>query len=108
MCLQPRKPAARSGSVLSYHLFVSVFTTRFEIKKKLKTAKKKEKKEKKKKQEEEQEKKKLTQIQESQVGNEAVLSKKPFFPWQLETRCCLFLPLMFSLNVKQCDKQVRI
>nr|XP_003475480.2 RNA polymerase-associated protein RTF1 homolog [Cavia porcellus] len=44
-----------------------VLKRRFEIKKKLKTAKKKEKKEKKKKQEEEQEKKKLTQIQESQV-----------------------------------------
>uniref|UniRef100_A0A6B2F361 RNA polymerase-associated protein RTF1 homolog n=1 Tax=Bothriechis nigroviridis TaxID=88079 RepID=A0A6B2F361_BOTNI len=46
-----------------------VLKKRFEIKKKLKTAKKKEKKEKKKrkKQEEEQEKKKLTQIQESQV-----------------------------------------
>ncbi|KAH0514601.1 RNA polymerase-associated protein RTF1-like protein [Microtus ochrogaster] len=43
-----------------------VLKRRFEIKKKLKTAKKKEKKEKKKKQEEEQEKKKLTQIQESQ------------------------------------------
>ncbi|KAL7992441.1 hypothetical protein Chor_016697 [Crotalus horridus] len=45
-----------------------VLKKRFEIKKKLKTAKKKEKKEKKKrkKQEEEQEKKKLTQIQESQ------------------------------------------
>lgn len=49
-------------------------SNRFEIKKKLKTAKKKEKKEKKKKQEEEQEKKKLTQIQESQVGNEMYLS----------------------------------
>lgn len=46
----------------------NLFVCRFEIKKKLKTAKKKEKKEKKKKQEEEQEKKKLTQIQESQVG----------------------------------------
>ncbi|KAB1277025.1 RNA polymerase-associated protein RTF1-like protein [Camelus dromedarius] len=44
-----------------------VLKKRFEIRKKLKTAKKKEKKEKKKKQEEEQEKKKLTQIQESQV-----------------------------------------
>nr|XP_033807645.1 RNA polymerase-associated protein RTF1 homolog [Geotrypetes seraphini] len=46
-----------------------VLKRRFEIKKKLETAKKKEKKEKKKKkkQEEEQEKKKLTQIQESQV-----------------------------------------
>ncbi|XP_073204813.1 RNA polymerase-associated protein RTF1 homolog isoform X2 [Lepidochelys kempii] len=44
-----------------------VLKRRFEIKKKLKTAKKKEKKEKKKKQEEEQEKKKLTQIQECQV-----------------------------------------
>ncbi|XP_070613326.1 RNA polymerase-associated protein RTF1 homolog [Erythrolamprus reginae] len=46
-----------------------VLKKRFEIKKKLKTAKKKEKKEKKKRkrQEEEQEKKKLTQIQESQV-----------------------------------------
>ncbi|XP_036301399.1 RNA polymerase-associated protein RTF1 homolog isoform X2 [Pipistrellus kuhlii] len=44
-----------------------VLKRRFEIKKKLKTAKKKEKKEKKKRQEEEQEKKKLTQIQESQV-----------------------------------------
>ncbi|NWQ63294.1 RTF1 protein, partial [Neopipo cinnamomea] len=53
-----------------------VLKRRFEIKKKLKTAKKKEKKEKKKKQEEEQEKKKLTQIQESQVGNETVLNKK--------------------------------
>uniref|UniRef100_A0AC11E8M7 Uncharacterized protein n=1 Tax=Ovis aries TaxID=9940 RepID=A0AC11E8M7_SHEEP len=45
-----------------------VLKKRFEIRKKLKTAKKKEKKEKKKKQEEEQEKKKLTQIQESQVS----------------------------------------
>uniref|UniRef100_A0A452IER1 RNA polymerase-associated protein RTF1 homolog n=1 Tax=Gopherus agassizii TaxID=38772 RepID=A0A452IER1_9SAUR len=44
-----------------------VLKRRFEIKKKLKTAKKKEKKEKKKKQEEEQEKKKLSQIQECQV-----------------------------------------
>ncbi|KAM9100333.1 LOW QUALITY PROTEIN: RNA polymerase-associated protein RTF1 homolog [Sarcophilus harrisii] len=44
-----------------------VLKRRFEIKKKLKTAKKKEKKEKKKKQEEEEEKKKFTQIQESQV-----------------------------------------
>lgn len=47
--------------------FIFSLYARFEIKKKLKTAKKKEKKEKKKKQEEEQEKKKLTQIQESQV-----------------------------------------
>lgn len=61
-----------------YILFVPVTATRFEIKKKLKTAKKKEKKEKKKKQEEEQEKKKLTQIQESQVGNETILGNKPF------------------------------
>jgi len=54
-------------------------SNRFEIKKKLKTAKKKEKKEKKKKQEEEQEKKKLTQIQESQVGNATYLSNRLFF-----------------------------
>lgn len=40
---------------------------RFEIKKKLKTAKKKEKEEKKKKQEEEQEKRKLSQVQDTQV-----------------------------------------
>lgn len=65
-------------SILSYILFVSISASRFEIKKKLKTAKKKEKKEKKKKQEEEQEKKKLTQIQESQVGNETALNNKPF------------------------------
>lgn len=65
-------------NVLSCILYVSTSPTRFEIKKKLKTAKKKEKKEKKKKQEEEQEKKKLTQIQESQVGGETVLSNKPF------------------------------
>lgn len=63
-------------SILSYIVLISA--TRFEIKKKLKTAKKKEKKEKKKKQEEEQEKKKLTQIQESQVGSGTVLSNKPF------------------------------
>lgn len=40
---------------------------RFEIKKKLKTAKKKEKEEKKRKQEEEQEKRKLSQVQDTQV-----------------------------------------
>uniref|UniRef100_A0A8C9G8G9 Uncharacterized protein n=1 Tax=Pavo cristatus TaxID=9049 RepID=A0A8C9G8G9_PAVCR len=62
-------------------------SNRFEIKKKLKTAKKKEKKEKKKKQEEEQEKKKLTQIQESQVGNETYLSNRLFCPWQQEVGC---------------------
>lgn len=44
-----------------------VLKRRFEIKKKLKTAKKKEKEEKKKKQEEEQEKRKLSQVQDSQV-----------------------------------------
>lgn len=44
-----------------------VFFDRFEIKKKLKTAKKKEKEEKKKKQEEEQEKRKLSQVQDTQV-----------------------------------------
>ncbi|CAH2327816.1 RNA polymerase-associated RTF1 homolog [Pelobates cultripes] len=44
-----------------------VLKKRFEIKKKLKTAKRKEKKEKKKKHEEEQEKKKQTQIQDTQV-----------------------------------------
>lgn len=43
------------------------FFDRFEIKKKLKTAKKKEKEEKKKKQEEEQEKRKLSQVQDTQV-----------------------------------------
>ena len=66
-------------SIPLYILFASISATRFEIKKKLKTAKKKEKKEKKKKQEEEQEKKKLTQIQESQVGNETVLGNKSSF-----------------------------
>lgn len=65
----------------SHVLFLfQISANRFEIKKKLKTAKKKEKKEKKKKQEEEQEKKKLTQIQESQVGNETACSNKLFFP----------------------------
>lgn len=44
-----------------------VLKRRFEIKKKLKTAKKKEKEEKKKKQEEEQEKRKLSQVQDTQV-----------------------------------------
>uniref|UniRef100_A0A1A8ING2 RNA polymerase-associated protein RTF1 homolog n=1 Tax=Nothobranchius kuhntae TaxID=321403 RepID=A0A1A8ING2_NOTKU len=44
-----------------------VLKRRFEIKKKLKTAKKKEKEEKKKKQEEEQEKRKQSQVQDSQV-----------------------------------------
>ncbi|XP_061599736.1 RNA polymerase-associated protein RTF1 homolog [Cololabis saira] len=44
-----------------------VLKRRFEIKKKLKTAKKKEKEEKKKKQEEEQEKKKQSQVQDTQV-----------------------------------------
>lgn len=44
-----------------------VLKRRFEIKKKLKTAKKKEKKEKKKKHDEEQEKKKIAQVPESQV-----------------------------------------
>ncbi|XP_046902339.1 RNA polymerase-associated protein RTF1 homolog [Hypomesus transpacificus] len=44
-----------------------VLKRRFEIKKKLKTAKKKEKEEKKKKQEEEQEKRKLCQVQDTQV-----------------------------------------
>lgn len=56
--------------------FDVAFVCRFEIKKKLKTAKKKEKKEKKKKQEEEQEKKKLTQIQESQVGERTFVSPR--------------------------------
>lgn len=46
---------------------VLFFFDRFEIKKKLKTAKKKEKEEKKKKQEEEQEKRKLSQVQDTQV-----------------------------------------
>lgn len=62
-----------------FYLFFPLIEPRFEIKKKLKTAKKKEKKEKKKrkKQEEEQEKKKLTHIQESQVRNiEITLCKK--------------------------------
>lgn len=76
------------------HFFFQI-SNRFEIKKKLKTAKKKEKKEKKKKQEEEQEKKKLTQIQESQVGNEMCLTNKFFFPWQQEMGCCFSLPLTF-------------
>ncbi|TNN64172.1 RNA polymerase-associated protein RTF1 [Liparis tanakae] len=44
-----------------------VLKRRFEIKKKLKTAKKKDKEEKKKKQEEEQEKRKLSQVQDTQV-----------------------------------------
>lgn len=48
-------------------IFLTVCFDRFEIKKKLKTAKKKEKEEKKKKQEEEQEKRKLSQVQDTQV-----------------------------------------
>lgn len=50
-------------------LLKTVCFDRFEIKKKLKTAKKKEKEEKKRKQEEEQEKRKLSQIQDAQVVN---------------------------------------
>lgn len=51
------------------HWFIqdNVCSDRFEIKKKLKTAKKKEKEEKKKKQEEEQEKRKQSQVQDTQV-----------------------------------------
>lgn len=53
--------------VVSVVCVIKIFCDRFEIKKKLKTAKKKEKEEKKKKQEEEQEKRKLSQVQDTQV-----------------------------------------
>lgn len=57
-----------SAPTKSAHFQFGVFfLDRFEIKKKLKTAKKKEKEEKKKKQEEEQEKRKLSQVQDTQV-----------------------------------------
>lgn len=98
----------QGGSILSLTLFVQISANRFEIKKKLKTAKKKEKKEKKKKQEEEQEKKKLTQIQESQVGNETACSNKLFSLGSRGWDAASPYPCHFTLNVKQQGKQVRI
>lgn len=66
---------------------------RFEIKKKLKTAKKKEKEEKKRKQEEEQEKRKLSQVQDTQVvsvdgGTDAAARGRSQFTGQ----CLLVFP----------------
>lgn len=65
--MSPRR-TRREQYKLCYRLSSKrVCLDRFEIKKKLKTAKKKEKEEKKRKQEEEQEKRKLSQVQDAQV-----------------------------------------
>lgn len=60
-------PEVRTCDLCSGLVSKVVCLDRFEIKKKLKTAKKKEKEEKKRKQEEEQEKRKLSQVQDAQV-----------------------------------------
>lgn len=66
-CLWPTAAPQHSSECLELFKTAHVCFDRFEIKKKLKTAKKKEKEEKKKKQEEEQEKRKLSQVQDTQV-----------------------------------------
>lgn len=60
-------PDPEPWNVCCYWPSKAAHLDRFEIKKKLKTAKKKEKEEKKRKQEEEQEKRKLSQVQDMQV-----------------------------------------
>lgn len=66
-CFWPTAVSQHSSESLELFKTARVCFDRFEIKKKLKTAKKKEKEEKKKKQEEEQEKRKLSQVQDTQV-----------------------------------------
>ncbi|KAG7256909.1 hypothetical protein CRUP_036155 [Coryphaenoides rupestris] len=74
-----------------------VLKRRFEIKKKLKTAKKKEKEEKKKKQEEEQEKRKLSQVQDTQVVMSHNKERRSKRDEKLDKKClALFQTLTFD------------